>query len=205
MPDTIDFVRCPVSELVLAATDGSEEAWSAIVERYERLVRAIVRRYHISGADVDDVVQTVWLQLFTNISKLREPKALPAWIISTTAHASVRTAQVSGRAVPVDPLDMAALHDRAMWALGEADNQTPIDRDLLREEDRHCVRRALDELTSTQRDLVLQTVADPPRRYADISRDMGIPIGSIGPTRGRCLQKLRTTVLRMEQFDDVAA
>ncbi|GAA1999347.1 sigma-70 family RNA polymerase sigma factor [Nakamurella flavida] len=177
-----------VTELVVAAAAGDARAWNDLVERYLPLVISVLRRYRMSDRDAEDVSQTVWLRLVEHLGSLREPRALPSWIVTTTKNEALRVLRARRLGIPVDPQTDAAL---------ERPTTDEVDQDLLTAERRQVVRDGLAELSATQRELLLLLVADPPIGYEEIGRRLGMPVGSIGPTRARCLRKLReTTALR---------
>lgn len=173
-----------LTDLVSAAKEGDQDAWDAIVDRFVPLVEAVVRRHRLPEADGDDVSQTVWLRLVEHLDALREPAALPGWIRTTTRHECLRVLAARGRTRPADPQE-----DRVLDA--------PVDDvagdDLVAAERRRLLREALAELPAARRDLLLLLLADPPVAYAEISARLGIPVGSIGPTRARALEQLRRT------------
>jgi RNA polymerase sigma factor (sigma-70 family) len=164
------------SDLVMAANDG---------DRYTPLVVQITRRYRLSSSDSDDVCQLVWLRVLQYLDRIREPRALPAWIATTAKNESLRVATTDQRTQPVDPL--------ADSRLDCADGGAGLDEALLAGERRDALRRGLAELDPRHRELLLMVCAEPPVSYAEISTRLGIPVGSIGPTRARCLAKLRAT------------
>lgn len=174
-----------ITELVQRAIDGDQHAWNGIVDRYIPLVMSVVRTYRMTEKDGEDVSQTVWLRLVENLDRIREPKALPAWIIRTTKNEALRVHRQRARAIPVDPV--------ANSPLDSLPDPTEIDTDLLRDERNQALRDGLADLSSEHRGLLLLLVADPPVTYETISRELGMAIGSIGPTRARCLDKLRGT------------
>jgi len=174
----------PLATLVPAAREGDQHAWNAIVDRFLPLVGAIIRRHRLSEADGDDVSQTVWLRLVEHLDALREPDALPGWIRTTTRNECLRLLAIRGRVRPVDPQDNGGLDMVAADVAGE---------DLLAAERRQALREALAELPAGRRDLLLLLLTDPPLAYEEISGRLGIPIGSIGPTRARALEQLRRT------------
>jgi RNA polymerase sigma factor (sigma-70 family) len=174
----------PLSALVPAAVGGDQHAWDAIVDRFLPLVEAIIRAHRLSDADGDDVSQTVWLRLVEHLRDLREPDALPGWIRTTTRHECLRLLGARGRVRAVDPQAEHGL-DAVVPDTAEAD--------LLGAERRQLLREALAELPAARRELLLLLLADPPVAYEEISRRLGIPIGSIGPTRARALEQLRRT------------
>jgi RNA polymerase sigma factor (sigma-70 family) len=177
-------VSQPLSMLVPAAREGDQHAWDAIVDRFLPLVDAIVRGHRLSEADGDDVSQTVWLRLVEHLGDLREPDALPGWIRTTARNECLRLLAARGRVRPVDPQDDGGL---------DAVAEDVAASDLLAAERRQLLREALSELPEARRALLLLLLTDPPLAYEEISRLLGIPIGSIGPTRARALDQLRRT------------
>jgi RNA polymerase sigma factor (sigma-70 family) len=162
----------------------NEDAWNELVRRFAGLVAFVIRHYRLSAADTQDVSQLVWLRLVEHLGQLREPDALPGWLATTTRHECERYLRLNARNVAMDPLTMR-LVDRA--------DGPEIDELLLAAERRQALLDGLGELTPQQRELLVMLTADPPYAYAEISRILGIPIGSIGPTRSRVLDKLRDT------------
>jgi RNA polymerase sigma factor (sigma-70 family) len=174
----------PLATLVPAAREGDQDAWNAIVDRFLPLVEAIARQHRLSEADGDDVSQTVWLRLVEHLHQLREPNALPGWIRTTTRNECLRVLAARGRMRPVDPQEGGGL---------DSVEPSVSDDQLLAAERRHLLREALAELPAARRELLLLLLADPPLGYEAISERLGIPIGSIGPTRARALEQLRRT------------
>ena len=173
----------PVTDLVIRARNGDQQAWDAIVERYAPLVWSICRRYRLAGADADDAGQAVWLQLVDHIGQIRDPAALPGWLATTTRRECGRIVHVARRTSPpghvLDPQDIP-------------DQQAAVaDDELLRAERYAALREALAQLPPSCQRLIALLAEDPPLPYAQISARLGIPAGSIGPTRSRCLAKLR--------------
>lgn len=180
----LEIADWDLPRLVKASVDHDEEAWNELVRRFAGLVAFVIRHYRLSAADTQDVSQLVWLRLVEHLSDIREPSALPGWLATTTRHECERYLRISGRSVAMDPLTMR-LTDKA--------DGPEIDELLLAAERRQVLLDGLRELTDQQRELLLMLTADPPYAYAEISRILGIPIGSIGPTRSRVLDKLRDT------------
>lgn len=170
--------------LVSSAREGDQDAWDAIVERYLPLVCALVRRHRLSEADGDDVCQTVWLRLVEHLDTLREPEALPGWISTTTRNECLRLLAARKRMTPVDPMDSGSLG-------GVTEDMSAVEVVAL--EERQALREGLAELPAGRRELLVMLLADPPIPYAEISERLGIPVGSIGPTRARALDQLRNT------------
>ncbi len=173
----------PVGGLVQAAREGDAAAWDALVEQFLPLVRAVVSRVRLSAADAADVNQTVWLRLVEHLGAIREPDALAGWLATTARREALRAAAAAGRTIALDPAASAL----------EGIDDDELDRVLLDEERDTAMREALAELPTDRRRLLELLVADPPTSYDEISRTLGIPIGSIGPTRARALVQLRNT------------
>ena len=171
-----------VEDLVRAARAGEQDAWNALVDRYLPLVTGVITRFRLSRADADDVNQTVWLRLVEHLNDIREAQALPGWLATTTRHEALRVIRLRDRQTPVDPQGGTLEH------LGVSPELT---EDLLREERAQALREAMLELSAARQELVMLLLADPPLSYEEISRKLGIPVGSIGPTRARALEQLR--------------
>lgn len=173
------------TDLVEAAARGEQDGWDEIVARYLPLVFSVIRRYRLSAKDAEDVSQTVWLRLVEHLDAIREPRALPMWIATTTRNEALRLVSAHRRTTPVDPLVTTVLD-------GDAGAEE-LDEQLLRTERQQALRAGLAELAPQHRELLLLLVADPPLSYEAISERLGMPVGSIGPTRARCLARLRGT------------
>jgi RNA polymerase sigma factor (sigma-70 family) len=179
--ETLMFEPLEVDELVRAARAGDAAAWDALVDRYLPLVTAVIRRLRLSAADADDVNQTVWLRLVEHLDTLREPKALPGWLATTARNEGLRAIRRKGRDLPVDP-------EGGVFERGE---QLDLDDAIVQDLRSHALREAMQELPENRRELLYLLLADPPLSYDEISARLGIPKGSIGPTRARALEQLR--------------
>lgn len=175
----------PVHKLVEAARQGDQTAWNSLVDRFLPLVNAIIANHRLARADAEDVNQTVWLRLVEHLDSIREPRALPGWIATTTKRECFRTLRAIGRVRPIDPQTSSPLESIIDPKL--------VDTGVLDAEQRHALREALLELPDDRRELLMMLAGDPPTPYAEISDRLGIAIGSIGPTRKRALQQLRNT------------
>ncbi len=174
--------------LVRRATEGDPTAWDAIVDEYAGLLRSVVRGFRLNEGQAADAVQTTWLRLVEHVADLREPEHLAGWLKTTARRACLEIIRHSGREQLVDCED-----DRG--EVGSARYQDP-DQDgpevsALRGEQRRLLRRALADLPERHRQLLELLLASPPVSYRDISSRLGMPIGSIGPTRARVLAHLR--------------
>lgn len=187
----------PVTLLVDAAARGDERAWREIVDRYTPLLGGVIGRFRLTRAEAQDVAQTVWLHLVEHLGALREPRALPMWIITTSKRESMRCVSGQQRVVPFDPQDPS-------WLATKAEDAEP-EAELVRAERHEALLAGLAELPARQRELLRLLMADPPLSYEVISQRTGIAVGSIGPTRSRALERLRQTAAVIRQLADVAA
>jgi RNA polymerase sigma factor (sigma-70 family) len=173
-----------VNDLVSRARSGDKQAWDEIVERYAPLIWSICRQYRLDDADSEDVGQIVWLHLVNQLGSLRDPAALPGWLVTTTRRECIRARRAAARL----PLPTGSYLDEG----NIADPKTGLaEEGLLQAERQAALRQAFSDLPPGCRELVALLIADPPLSYAEISARLGIRIGSIGPSRSRCLAKLR--------------
>ena len=173
----------PVADLVAAARGGDRQAWDALVERYAPLVWSICRRYRLSHADAEDVGQSIWLRLVDQLDKIRDPAALPGWLATTARRECLRVLTTAhGPHAAMYARDVETLPDER---LGLAE------QGLLADERQAALREAFAQLPRCGQQLISLLIADPPLPYADISAQLGIPVGSIGPNRSRYLSKMR--------------
>jgi RNA polymerase sigma factor (sigma-70 family) len=173
----------PVVALVVRARDGDERAWAALVERYAPLIWSLCRRYRLDTADTADVGQNVWLLLVTQLGKIRDPAALPGWLATTTRRECARVLNnAHARQAASREPDAENIPD------GQAE---AIEHELLAAGRHAALREAFTHLPPRDQQLIALLTEDPPVPYAEISARLGIPVGSIGPNRRRCLDKLR--------------
>ena len=170
-----------VVALVTRAAGGDPTAWNDIVERYAPLVWSICARFQLGNSDREDVAQSVWLLLVEQLGKLREPAALPGWLATTTHRECLRVVTAASKTERRGTLDDA---------LQFVDN-TIIDEEILMAERNAALRAAFAELPPRYQQLLGMLAKDPPVSYAEISATLQIPVGSIGPQRARCLERLR--------------
>jgi len=172
-----------VTALVTQAAEGDQSAWDEIVERYGPLVWSICRRYRLDRADTDDVAQNVWLRLVEQLSALREPAALPGWLATTTQRECLRVLRVNSQA--------DRRNERLADEMVTAAQSVEIEEEIIAAEWNRVLSLAFDELLPPCRQLLSMLMQEPPVPYAEISRRLGIPVGGIGPSRARCLAKMR--------------
>jgi RNA polymerase sigma factor (sigma-70 family) len=169
--------------LVNRARQEDKSAWDELVERFAPLVWSICRRFRLSRSDAEDVSQVVWLRLVEHLPALREPAALPGWIATTTQRECLRLLRVTRKDEPLDQL----VGDR-----GVADEQTvAVEEEVLIHEQYAAARAALAQLSPQCQMLLTMLLQDPPVPYGEVSQKLDMPVGSIGPNRGRCLDRLR--------------
>ncbi|HET9779557.1 MAG TPA: sigma-70 family RNA polymerase sigma factor [Propionibacteriaceae bacterium] len=171
-----------VVALVLRAAEGDQRAWDEIVERYAPLVYAICTRYRLSSHDIEDVGQTAWLLLVEHLGQLREPAALPGWLATTTARECLRVVKAASRSE-----GRRTGQDDSLRFVDD----TAIDEEILMAERNAGLRALFAELPARCQQLLAMLISDPPHSYAMIHEALGIPVGSIGPQRARCLDRLR--------------
>lgn len=176
-----------VTILVYRAAGGDQTAWNAIVAEYTDLVRAVVRDFRLGNAQSADAVQTTWLRLIEHVTAIREPERLAGWLRTTARRVCLEMIRDSGRrqVVWADRDDVWA-----SWSSPEAEEAGP-EPSAIRQEQQRLVRAALATLPERHRALLRLLVASPPVSYEEISGRLGMPIGSIGPTRARILARLR--------------
>jgi RNA polymerase sigma factor (sigma-70 family) len=172
--------------LVHAVRAGDSEAWTRLVQRFDRMLRHIARSYRLTPADADDVVQTTWLGLFEAIDQIREPAAVGAWLATSMRRASLRRIQAHVREQLTDDPQ-----------LGDRTDGDPPEAVLLARERRNALDAAIAGLPDRQRDLVSVLLTQPALGYREIGELISMPTGSIGPIRARSLARLaRDTRLR---------
>ncbi|WP_026875940.1 RNA polymerase sigma factor [Jiangella gansuensis] len=172
-----------VSELVEAASRGDQRSWDRLVDMHASLVWAVVRSHRLDTGEAEDAFQTTWLRLVENLGRLERPDRLPAWLVTTARRECLRVARRGGTELP-DALIAERADDAARPDPG------PVEALLAREEQVE-VLRAFQRLEPRCQDLLRLTVAATDPRYADVAAELDMPVGSVGPTRQRCLGHLR--------------
>ena len=173
----------PVNDLVTRAGKGDKQAWDALVERYAPLIWSICRRHRLSSADADDTGQRVWLQLVSELDKVCDSAALPGWL-ATTTHRECGNIRRATRRLQALGRVLDARHIPGQQA-------GVIEQELLAAERHATLHEAFTRLPPCCQRLIAVLIEEPPVPYAQISARLSLPVGSIGPTRSRCLEKLR--------------
>jgi RNA polymerase sigma factor (sigma-70 family) len=187
-PDgTSNEMGWPVNQVVRECLEGSEEAWSALVDRYTGLIFSVPIRFGLQPDGASEVFQEVCLSLLIELPNLREPKALPAWLIRTAWHKSIRWKRLQGRYVELEP---AVTPESIIDTL-------PVPEELVEEiESQQALYEVLAELPARCYRLIQMLFFEtPPVPYQQIAERLGLAIGSIGFTRMRCLKQLRKRLL----------
>ena len=172
-----------VDDLVTRARKGDKQAWDALVERYAPLIWSICRRHRLSSADADDTGQRVWLQLVSELDKVCDSAALPGWL-ATTTHRECGNIRRATRRLQALGRVLDARHIPGQQA-------GVIEQELLAAERHATLHEAFTRLPPCCQRLIAVLIEEPPVPYAQISARLSLPVGSIGPTRSRCLEKLR--------------
>jgi RNA polymerase sigma factor (sigma-70 family) len=182
----LDYAEAPVATPVPvdrrpleALAAGDEATWHATVRRYDALLRSAARVVLRSDADVDEAVQRTWVLLLRNAARINDPQCLPGWLSTTARREALAILRAQQRTVPTEDV---------------ADHVAPDDPDmaaaLMDQELRSALDRAVETLPESQR-LVVRAMLREPASYESLSRELGIPRGSLGPLRGRAVRALR--------------
>ena len=169
-----------LSELVGAAAAGDDAAWSDLVDRFGGLVWATTRAHRLSSAEAADVSQTTWLRLVENLDRIQDAERIGAWLATTARRESLRHIRLRSREIPAD--------DESVFDLPSGE---PVETRLLTSERDDALRRALARIGERCQALLRMLSVDDTPSYEEIGAALGMPVGAIGPTRARCLEKLR--------------
>lgn len=173
-----------VEDLVAAAMTGEEQAWARIVERYSDLVWAIARSHRLNPADAADVSQTTWLRLVEHLSSIRNPASVGSWIATTARRECLRMLRLAGRQLPIGDEEVLESH-LPVTAEG-------VDERILKSLETQELWAGFQSLSDRCRTLLRLLTIDPPPSYEEASAALDMPVGSIGPTRARCIERLKT-------------
>ncbi|MFN8111380.1 MAG: sigma-70 family RNA polymerase sigma factor [Thermoleophilia bacterium] len=173
--------RQSLADVVHAAQHGEQDAWDEIVRRFEGLLWSTARGFRLSSPAAADVVQTTWLRLVEHLGEIRDPDRLGAWLGTTIRHECLRALRVAGRDVLTD--------EDAPFERGRED-EPPVDAALLADDRDRQLWAAFGSLNAGCQQLLRLLSQDPPVAYDAIAEALGRPVGSIGPTRARCLEQL---------------
>lgn len=179
-------------ELIARCLEKDVEAWEALVRRYQRLIASVCYKFGVHGADASDVFQSVCIALFQQLASLKDQAKLSAWLSKVTVRECWKLRE---RKTVTDTLDMSVWREIAN---GHGEKSVLAEEKLLALERQHLVRRAVELLPLQCRQLIERLFySESPLSYAEISRSVGIPVASIGPTRARCLTKLKNNLKKV--------
>jgi RNA polymerase sigma factor (sigma-70 family) len=171
----------PVTTLAQAALKGDQDAWDRLVDQFGGLVWAVARGHRLADAEAEDVFQVTWLRLVEHLASIRNLEGLGAWLATTARNECLRTIRRAGRQVPTEDVGLAV-----------ADEALPIHAALLATERDRALWDAFTQISERCQTLLRLLMADPPPAYDAVGAALDMPIGSIGPTRARCLDRLRS-------------
>jgi RNA polymerase sigma factor (sigma-70 family) len=181
-------------ELIEQCRQGRQAAWSTLVRRYQRLVYTVPRRAGLSDAAAADVFQTCFERLLTNLDRLEDGSRVRAWLVTTARRETLRLLEEARRtAAPAEWSGSPEGEEEEHDPVARLPSNDPLPEELLSDlQQQHRLREAVDRLDPRSRQFVeLVFLQDEPLPYNEIAARLGIAEGSIGPTRARCLQKLR--------------
>ena len=178
--------------IVSEAARGDQLAWNRLVERYSSLLWGVARAHRLSSSDAADVVQTTWLRLIEHLAQIRNPDGIGAWLATTARRECLRVLRGTARCKPFEEIEVLAGADVGA-----------VDEPLLTAERDATLWRAFNRLPTRDQALLRLLTTEPAPTYEEIGAALGMPVGSIGPTRGRALERLRTELHCTGVFDDL--
>ena len=176
----------PVGDLLHKAAKGNRAAWDDLVDRFGGLVWAVARSFRLDAATASDVSQTTWLRLVENCDRIRDPERLPGWLATTARREALRAIKHRQRVLVTDEVpEPAAGREDLIDHMLESERQAAI----------HQAYRTLSEQCAR---LLRLLTLDPPLSYDEIAAVIDRPVGSLGPTRARCLEQMRRSLAAIE-------
>lgn len=182
IPEAPSLVVVTHGELLTEAMAGSESAWAELVDRFSQFVWSLARSFRLDEAAASDVAQTVWLKLIESGDRISDPERLPGWLATTTKREALRVVRLRAREPAVD------------FEFDEPSDGASLEAMLVEDEAVREVLVAFEQLSDKCQHLLRLLVAHPPLSYEEISELAEMPVGSIGPNRGRCLDRLRESM-----------
>lgn len=169
-------------ELLKNAAAGDQTAWNALVDQFGQMVWSIARSFRLDDATAKDVSQTVWLRLVENLDKIHDPERLPGWLATTCRREAMRLVKLRERSVPTD------------FEYDVEDESPPMEAMLIEDEEIREVVAAFHTLSDECRQLLRLLTVEPALSYEEISEVVDRPVGSLGPTRSRCIERLKSAM-----------
>jgi RNA polymerase sigma factor (sigma-70 family) len=173
--------------LLLRAAAGEREAWDALVDRFGQMVWSLARSFRLDDAAASDVAQTVWLRLIENVDRIQDPERLPGWLATTCRREALRVIKRSERSVPSD------------FEYDVEDPSPSLESMMIEDEETREVVQAFRELSEECQQLLRMLTVEPALSYEEIAEATGRPVGSLGPTRGRCVERLKAAISRIRR------
>jgi RNA polymerase sigma factor (sigma-70 family) len=170
----------PLGRFFRGAIAGDDAAWTALVRHMTPVLRRVARGYRLSEAEADDAVQRAWMRLLTGAGGIKNPDAIAGWLVTCTRREALRGRQRHVAEILTD--DPLSCDDAATDC---------VETEVLERESRRELLAAIGRLSGRQRTLLLHMVQAPGRSYAEIAQVLEMPVGAIGPTRERGLERLR--------------
>jgi len=173
-----------ITALMSAARQGSDDAVGELVTEFSPLLWHVARAAGLSSGHAEDVLQTVWMRLLEHLDEIRTPAALGGWLVVTTKREAWRVRAAERKQIPADTDSFAQLPDQGLGSEERA----------LLDDQRRTLWAAIRQLSPRCQELLRIIAFVPQADYAAVAAKLGMRIGSIGPTRGRCLAKLRAVL-----------
>lgn len=167
-----------LTELVERARDGDELAWRALVTRVKNLVWKTVNGFRLGRGDAEDAFAATLFRLAEHIDTIRDPERLPGWVATTARNESLAIIRRNRRSIGLDPT--------SAWASGDH-AEAIVDGEL-----KQAIYESFQQLSEACQQLLRMLTADPPLSYEEVAAVLDMPMGSIGPNRQRCLERLRS-------------
>lgn len=177
-----DIAQTTHGELLKSAAAGDQTAWNALVDQFGQMVWSIARSFRLDDATAKDVSQTVWLRLVENLDKISDPERLPGWLATTCRREALRVVRLRDRTVPSD------------FEYDIEDESPSMETMLIEDEETREVVAAFHTLADDCRQLLRLLTVEPALTYEEISELIDRPVGSLGPTRARCIERLRSAM-----------
>ncbi len=169
-------------ELLALAAEGDQDAWNALVDRFSQMVWSVARGFRLDDATAKDVSQTVWLKLVENCHRITDPERLPGWLATTCRREALRVKGIRDRTIPTD------------FEYDIEDPSPSFEALMVEDEEAREVVTAFRTLSDECQTLLRLLTVEPALSYEEISEQVGRPVGSLGPTRSRCLERLKAAM-----------
>lgn len=186
MPQTAhvrsDGMEVTHGELLRRAVAGNQGAWNDLIDRFGQMVWNVARSFRLDEATAKDVSQTVWMKLIESASKIDDPERLPGWLVTTCRREAIRVSKLRDRTIPTE------------FEYDVEDDSPSLDTLLIESEESGALVMAFRRLSEGCQQLLRLLTVEPALSYEEISEATGRPVGSLGPTRARCVDRLRNAM-----------